>query len=47
MSVILATTFSILAISGMGWAAKKLLRIPLCPICLGVGGTWLWMVIVR
>ena len=47
MNVILATLFSILAISGMGWAAKKLLRIPLCPICLGVGATWLWMVIAR
>ena len=47
MTVILATMFSILAISGMGWAAKKLLRIPLCPICLGVGGTWLWMLIAR
>ena len=47
MTVILATIFSILAISGMGWAAKKLLRIPLCPICLGVGGTWFWMLIAR
>ena len=47
MIVILATTFSILAIAAAAWAAKKLLRIPVCPICFGVGGTWLWMVIGR
>lgn len=47
MNVILATIFSIFAISGMGWAAKKMLRIPVCPICVGVGATWLWMVIAR
>ena len=44
---VLAATVSILAISGLAWAAKKLLRVPLCPICLGVGGTWLWMMIGR
>lgn len=47
MTAILATIFSILAISGMGWAAKKMLRIPLCPICFGVGATWLWMLVAR
>src|SRR3990172_8674039 len=47
MTAILATTFSILAISGVAWAAKRMLRVPVCPICLGVGGTWLWMLIGR
>jgi len=47
MTAILATTASILAITGVAWAAKRLLRLPLCPICLGVGGTWLWMVAAR
>ena len=47
MTAILTTTFSILAIAGVAWAAKRILRIPVCPICFGVGGTWLWMVIVR
>ncbi len=47
MTAILTTTFSILAITGLAWAAKKLLRVPVCPICLGVGATWLWMVIAR
>jgi len=47
MTAILATIVSILAIAGAAWAAKKLLRVPVCPICLGVGGTWLWMLIGR
>ena len=47
MIVILTTTFSILAIAAAAWAARTLLRIPVCPICFGVGGTWLWMVIGR
>jgi len=47
MTAILTTTFSILAIAGLAWAVKKMLRVAICPICLGVGGTWLWMVIGR
>ena len=47
MTAILATTLSILAIAGAAWAAKRMLRVPVCPICLGVGGTWLWMLIGR
>ncbi|MBE0619005.1 MAG: hypothetical protein IH605_00260 [Burkholderiales bacterium] len=47
MTEILTTVASIVAITAAAWAAKKLLRVPLCPICLGVGGTWLWMVIAR
>jgi hypothetical protein len=47
MNAILTTTGSILAIAAVIWAAKRLLRASLCPICLGVGGTWLWMVVAR
>lgn len=47
MNATLTTVASILAIAGAMWAAKRLLRVPLCPICLGVGGTWLWMVVAR
>lgn len=47
MSAILIATASIFAIAGLVWLANKLLRTPACPICLGVGGTWLWMVIAR
>ena len=47
MTAILTTIASILAITGAAWAAQKKLRVAVCPICLGVGGTWLWMVIAR
>ena len=47
MTAILTTTFSILVISGLAWVVMKMLRVPICPIWCGVGGTWLWMVIVR
>ncbi|TRZ70384.1 MAG: hypothetical protein D4S02_00570 [Rhodocyclaceae bacterium] len=47
MTGILTSIASIIAIAGAVWAARRLLRLPLCPICLGVGGTWLWMAIAR
>ena len=47
MAIVLTTVLSILAITVLAWAAKKMLRITVCPICLGVGGTWLWMVVAR
>jgi len=43
MTIILITTVSILAITGLAWLARKVLPFPVCPICVGVAGTWLWM----
>ena len=47
MATILTTVVSIAALTALAWAARKLLRAPLCPICTGVAGTWLWMVVAR
>lgn len=47
MLTVLATIASILAIAGLVWAAGRALRVPLCPICSGVAGTWLWMLVAR
>lgn len=47
MTIVLVTIASILALAGLAWAAGRLLRIPLCPICTGVAGTWLWMLVAR
>ncbi len=47
MTIVLTTIVSILAITGLAWAASRILRFPLCPICAGVAGTWLWMVVAR
>ncbi len=47
MTIILITTLSILAITGLAWLARKVLPFPVCPICVGVAGTWLWMLAGR
>jgi len=47
MTSILVAISSIFAIAGAAWAARRLSRIPVCPICIGVAGTWLWMLIAR
>jgi hypothetical protein len=38
---------SIFALAGLAWLAGRALRLPLCPICFGVAGTWLWMLGAR
>ncbi len=43
MTVILITALSILAITGLAWLAGKVLPFSICPICVGIAGTWLWM----
>ncbi len=47
MTTILATLASIWAIAGLAWAVRGRLPFPVCPICIGVGGTWLWMAAAR
>jgi len=49
MTVILITTLSILAITGVAWLVSKILpfSFSICPICVGVAGTWLWMLAGR
>jgi hypothetical protein len=47
MTVAALTAVSILAIAGLAWFASRALRLPLCPICIGVVGTWLWMLGAR
>lgn len=47
MNQILMVSLSILAIAALAWAARRAFDLALCPICLGVGGTWLWMLAAR
>jgi hypothetical protein len=47
MTIIAITIASILVLAGLAWTASRLLRMPLCPICTGVAGTWLWMLVAR
>jgi hypothetical protein len=47
VTTIIAGLASVWAIAGLAWAARKRLPFSVCPVCLGVGGTWLWMVAAR
>lgn len=47
MTVIVVTATSILVLTGLAWLAGKALRLALCPVCIGVAGTWLWMLAAR
>lgn len=47
MTAVALAVASILVLAGLAWLAGKALRSPLCPICFGVGGTWLWMLAAR
>lgn len=47
MNIVLITVASIVCIAAAAWGASRLLRLPLCPICTGVAGTWLWMLVAR
>ena len=47
MTAVALALASIIVLAGLAWLAGKALRSPLCPICIGVGGTWSWMVAAR
>ncbi|MDO8600984.1 MAG: hypothetical protein Q7R73_05295 [bacterium] len=44
MEIIIAT-ISILGITAFVWTANRILPFYICPICAGVSGTWIWIVI--
>lgn len=41
--LIVITTISILAITCLVLLANRILPFKICPICVGVSGTWLWI----
>ncbi len=47
MTIILITALSILALTGLAWLAGRNLPFSICPICVGIAGTWLWMLTAR
>ena len=36
---------SILAITAIAWLVRRFLKVNICPICAGVAGTWLWLLV--
>ncbi len=46
MIMIIITTISIFIISGGVWTARKIWpEFKVCPVCAGVSGTWIWILI--
>lgn len=37
----------ILAVAEITWLIRLRFKLPLCPICIGVSTTWLWLLVVR
>lgn len=37
---------SILAIAGAVWMIGRVSSVKICPVCAGVSGTWIWMLVV-
>jgi len=47
MNAIVPSLVSIWLLAGLAWVARRTLRVAVCPICAGVAGTWLWMLVAR
>lgn len=43
---ILIPTISILVLTCVVWFVNKISSIRICPICTGVAGTWIWMLVM-
>jgi hypothetical protein len=46
MSIVVAL-ISISVLTGIAFAVRRFARISVCPICVGVSGTWAWMLGIR
>lgn len=45
MIIIVIAVFSMLLISVFAWLTRRILKVSaICPVCVGVAGTWLWIV---
>lgn len=38
---------SMLTLTLVAWLVSRKTRVPICPVCFGVSGTWLWMLAAR
>ena len=47
MTSLLFAIASMLMLTLLAWLAAKVSRLPVCPVCVGVAGTWLWMIAAR
>lgn len=42
-----AAIISIFGITGSVWFMNRFLKMKICPICVGVSGTWLWLIAAK
>lgn len=47
MTSFLLPVASLLLLTLLAWRARSVLGLAVCPICLGVSATWLWMLAAR
>lgn len=47
MTSLLIAIASMLVLGLLAWLAARASRLPVCPVCVGVAGTWLWMIVAR
>lgn len=45
ISMIIIAAISILILSLLVWIANRFLPFRICPICAGVSGTWIWLIV--
>ncbi len=47
MNAVAPALVSIWLLAALAWLARRTLRVSVCPVCAGVAGTWLWMLVAR
>lgn len=47
MSPFILAVASVLVLTGLAWLAGRAARLAICPACVGIAGTWAWMLAAR
>jgi hypothetical protein len=47
MTHLVMAIVSMFALALLAWLAGRVSRVSVCPVCVGVAGTWLWMLAAR
>jgi hypothetical protein len=47
MTHLVLAIVSMFLLASLAWLAGRVSRVSVCPVCVGVSGTWLWMLAAR
>jgi len=47
MTSLVLAILSMFLLASLAWVAGRISRFAVCPVCVGVAGTWLWMLAAR